>query len=236
MIGDLAATAQAVQMAGPHVVKRFQMPGWMKLLGIVLGIALLVLSYRLFPQLANAGSRRNGGRMGGLLSAVPVMLILGLLYTLVSGWYERGVERFQFPLFVELPGWGVWSVNPQALVLARAQSTAVLFHWPIVATPEQVLDAIDKGHRFAIVEDDDTESSPDVVDVEVGCPVPLTGQLRRLDDHAFLLFLGPAVDAEMLDDLVETYVPRIRPRIARDGIQRWRPLAKVEVAAARVVR
>jgi hypothetical protein len=234
MIGDLAATAQSVQMAGPHVVKRFAMPWWLKLLGFVLGVALMVLAFRWFPQLSNAGRRENGGRMGGLLGALPVMAILGIAYAVVRGWSERGVQRFEFPMFLDLPGWGVWSANPQALVLARASSTLVLFHWPVAASTEQVLDAIDRDHRFAILEGDDPV--PGILELELSGPVPLTGQLRKLGDHAFALMLGPECDGEMLDDVVETYLPRVRPRFARDAVQKWRPLSAVNVATARVLR
>ncbi len=119
-------------------------------------------------------------------------------------------------------------------MLAKQRSTVFLIHWRTPATPAEVLDALDPHHRLVILEGD--EPTPHVIEVELPGEVELSGQLRRLEDRAFVLVLGPASDTEMLDDLVETYLQWSRPRVASDGIQRWRRLAKAEVARARVVR
>jgi hypothetical protein len=140
----------------------------------------------------------------------------------------RAPQPFAFPRVVRLPGWGVWSVSGDLLVLVRERSTICLIrHEP--ATLATVLDSIDPDGVLEVIEDD--QESTTRIEVELG---ELSGQLRMLGDGGYLLMLGPSRDADLLDDVATTYLPQTRMRTFDEKPQKFASLARGALPSARV--
>ncbi len=180
---------------------------------------------------ADIGSSAKGGRrLGGLLAFAPLLLLAGIGFAVVRGYHERATQAFEFPMVVELPGWGVWSMATDLLVLVKEHSTICLFRRPPATLPS-VLAALDPDHALDVVEG--AVESPTRIEVELPGELLLRGQIRMLGEGGYLLMLGPVEDAELIADIDKHYLPRTRPRAYGEKPQKFRPLAKVEIAMAR---
>jgi hypothetical protein len=233
MSPDLVATVRAVVAAGPHDPKRFRMTRLLWAIAALGGVALMVLLVSAFPMFGT--NEQAGSKLGGFLLGLPILAIGGILYAFLRSWYERPIHVFDLPVVVELPGFAVWSQSDDMLVLAKQRAIALLVR-AAPAPLSDVLATLDPTGSIQVVEENEVGTAIARLDIDLPGEVPLDGYLRRLWEGVYLLVLGTDREWDMLEDLDDSYLPRVRLRTPDEKPQKWRPLARVTIAQARVVR